>query len=74
MNLPGFTAEASLYQNNEPYRPKFTSTFYSDANTLKPAVHYPCWLHCQECSPINITACLRCSACQRQSFDVRSAF
>jgi len=78
MNLPGFTGEASLYQTTRPYRPKFTSTLKADANTLQPAepvyVHYPCWLHCQECSPSNITACMRCSACRRKGSGVRFGY
>jgi len=70
MKMPGFTAEASLNETRAQFQVKFATTVSAEAGSVKASVHYPCWLHCQECSPSNIWACQRCFACRSKGSNV----
>jgi hypothetical protein len=72
MNIPGFTADASLYRSASYYSTTFSQTAAKDG-TVVPSFFSPCAMICAVCvasltanpllDPIDIFACGQCMAC-----------
>lgn len=71
MNLPGFTAEASLYLTHRPYataaRPAAARGAVVPQLSRPGAAFLPvstCDFLCALCGPSNLLACVACAICQ----------
>lgn len=73
MNMPGFTAEASLYQSTGHYSVTFSSTA-TRAGAVVPTFFAPCASICAVCitslfanpllDPVDVVACIWCMLCE----------